>query len=101
MSDNNVVSFADKKLEKEPHIAGEAICGGCKHTWVAIAPEVVQHLECPACGTHRGLWKYNFAPEWATLECPECEGHVFMVSITGVFCIGCGTSADFKTVFGE
>lgn len=96
-----VVSLAAKREEKQPHIEGPAICGGCKHTWQAVAPKKTENLECPSCGSFRGLWKYNIAPEYPVLQCPSCEGSVFMVSETGVFCIGCGTADSFKTILGD
>lgn len=33
----SVVDFEEKKLERSPHAAGEAVCLDCRHTWVAVS----------------------------------------------------------------
>lgn len=43
---------------EEPHLAGEAVCIGCRHEWSAVAPVGVWQLDCPSCGTPKGIWRY-------------------------------------------
>ena len=42
----------------DAHLAGEGLCIGCRHEWAAAAPVGVWQLECPACGTMKGVWRY-------------------------------------------
>jgi hypothetical protein len=46
-------------LEASPHLSGEAVCLACKHKWVAVAPIGETCLECPSCGTYRGVFTGN------------------------------------------
>lgn len=46
-------------LEAAPHLSGEAKCLACGHAWVAIAPIGETCLECPECGTYRGVFNGN------------------------------------------
>jgi hypothetical protein len=48
----------DFKPREEPHLAGEAVCVSCRHTWVAVAPVGTWQLECPSCETWHGVWRY-------------------------------------------
>lgn len=57
---SNVVQFS--KPEKDPHGVGNAICIGCKHEWIAVAPVGMTRFECPECHTIKGTWKFEFAP---------------------------------------
>lgn len=87
----NVVQF--KLPEKsDPHASGEAVCLACKHTWTAVAPVGTAQLECPECGTERGVWKYPFSPAvgeelW---QC-NCGCELFYIIPDGHMCYGCGT----------
>jgi hypothetical protein len=51
-----VVPFR-KPEETEEHLSGEAKCLGCGEEWVAVAPIGVWQLECPKCGTMKGIFK--------------------------------------------
>ena len=37
---------------------GTAICIGCRHEWAAAAPTGTWQLECPSCGSMKGIFKY-------------------------------------------
>lgn len=53
----NVVPFALPE-PKDPVFEGPAICLNCRHEWQAEAPVGVWQLECPACTTMKGLFRY-------------------------------------------
>ena len=44
--------------KEDPHLSGEAVCIGCRHEWVAVAPVGTWQLECPSCSTFNGIWRY-------------------------------------------
>lgn len=52
---SNVIEF---KPKGEPHLSGEAVCIGCRHAWEATAPVGTDNLECPSCGSMKGLFRY-------------------------------------------
>jgi hypothetical protein len=54
----SVVQFKPREPKEPPHMAGEAICIGCRHTWAAVAPVGTWQLECPSCGSGNGIWRY-------------------------------------------
>jgi hypothetical protein len=91
-----VVEFKPRASSEE-HISGEAICVGCKHQWVVVAPTGTVDLECPSCGAFRGVYKYPVVTKEGSEEfvhscgckyfqleriAPEEYGHLR--------CIGCG-----------
>ncbi len=87
----DVVKFPEKK---DPHGMGDAVCSSCRHEWVAVAPVGTTQLECPACHTLKGRFKYPFAPPEDTLiwEC-RCGGtQFFLISPNIMFCPNCGES---------
>lgn len=85
---SNVVDFPAKKT---PHVEGEALCLACKHAWVAVAPcPAPPWLECPECGTVRGLYKYHFEkPNTMHWRC-RCENELMFVTPDGIYCPNCG-----------
>lgn len=95
----NVVSLADKRLEREPHWSGAVRCLGCAHEWVAVAPVgVVSGLACPACGLNKGVPKNLYGPGegYAALGC-NCGADSFFAYLgetsrkVYVRCVGCGS----------
>jgi DNA-directed RNA polymerase subunit RPC12/RpoP len=95
---DNVVDFAQAKLEASPHKTGQVKCGACKHTWVCVVPaETPEGFECPSCGTMRGLWNHGFdiASGDASYRCGSCEhdGWILAVKPSGhqyIVCKSCG-----------
>ena len=85
---------------EEPHLSGEAVCTGCGHEWVAVAPVGMTQLECPECGSSKGLFKHPFGPAEGELsyEC-SCGSDLFFIKKTkhqasgAVYCRGCGVEA--------
>lgn len=56
---SNVVEF---RRPDTPCLEGLARCCACQHEWTAVAPHGAQWLECPNCGTHKGLYRYACLP---------------------------------------
>ena len=93
---DNVVSLAANRQ----HLSGLAHCTACKHEWVAVAPVGTVWLECPSCGTERGLMKSPVEPNDGEMEfrC-NCGCRIFGIrsNETGdvwIFCVSCGTVQD-------
>jgi len=82
------VTRLPSRLERGPHLTGEAICTGCKHEWTAVAEVGTLQLECPSCGTMKGLFKHACEP--VTAWTCNCGCFVFMISPQGVICYSCG-----------
>lgn len=90
----NVISLAEAKAAREPYVLH--ICLGCRHEWKR--PEVGGphlHIECPACGLHKGATKYVFdAPEGHEVMVCECECEALMAhryeGRLYVMCMACG-----------
>lgn len=82
-------------IKKDSHIAGEAKCLACQHEWVAVAPVGCIGLECPKCGTERGVYKYPCLPhkEEKIWKC-NCGNFLFVVTPAGYFCPNCGEWAS-------
>lgn len=96
---SNVVDFQAKALENSPHLEGEAVCVHCKHVWAAVAPVHINNgLECPECKLRRGVWRYNVEVNENEIryKCNHCTSEYFMVTLTSVFCIGCGNRTTFE-----
>lgn len=103
MADDNIIPFA-KPEKPAPHLAGEALCIGCRHTWAAVAPVGTSRLECPACGLGKGMFRYPIYCEDGdslfTCNC-GCEALIAYVR-EGRFriqCMNCGTHQT-EAIFG-
>ena len=73
---------------------GPAICMNCRHEWVAVAPQTAKELECPNCGTMKGIYKFPFVPEGEIWNC-SCSNDLFYVTREGYFCPNCGKIQTF------
>lgn len=78
---------------KDSHGVGAAFCIGCRHEWQGIAPTGTTELECPACRTMKGRWKFEFAPEiaWHCL----CGNPYFYITAEGHMCANCGIYQEY------
>lgn len=100
---SEVIPFA-RREPKQPHLAGEALCIGCRHTWAAVAPVGVWQMECPACGTMKGVWRFPVGAQDgdACFSCDcGCEA-LTAYKHHGRFhlkCMSCGTEQT-EAVFG-
>jgi hypothetical protein len=73
------------------HLSSEAICIACGHEWTCVAPVgVFDEMECPECGTMKGVMKYGVIPElyW------QCNCGCYLFTISGksnnIMCWQCG-----------
>jgi hypothetical protein len=93
----DVVSLDDARAEREPHWAGKAVCVGCRHEWVQVAPAGVTCVGCPSCGLPKGFPKFPFGADEgdALLTCSPCGGDALTAykreGRMYVRCMGCGT----------
>lgn len=79
------------KPQEIQHGVGPAFCLGCGHEWEAVAPTGTVQLECPACRTLKGHWKFEFAPPAGQLvrQC-DCRNQLFYLTPDGHMCANCG-----------
>ena len=91
---SNVIELRPKS---DPHGSGHAFCLQCGHEWMAIAPVGETRFECPECHTHKGLWKFEFAPKVGDMvrEC-RCGNQLFYIKPEGHMCANCGTVQDYS-----
>jgi len=85
------------KKDEGPHATGEAFCMHCKYEWVATAPiGLNERFECPACTSHKGMFKYQFAPsdDDELYEC-NCGNQLFYITPEGHLCANCGIYNEY------
>lgn len=100
-----VVSLAAAREERTPHLAGEALCIGCHHKWEAAAPVGTWQLECPECGSMKGIWRN---PIGAAIGDSYFSCHCGCEALTAYLrggrfylkCMSCGTEQT-EAVFGS
>jgi hypothetical protein len=93
VSDSKIVSLADARADRSPHLSGRAECIGCRHSWEAVAPLGTVQLECPACGLPKGAWACEVVRDDQVWEC-NCGGQLFRIAKhCGPYCANCGTEA--------
>lgn len=91
MTDDNVVDFAERKLQNEPHTNGEIVCLACKHTWIGVAPVGTLGFECPSCGLHKGVHQYLIGPEDGLHWACGCGNVLFIITTRkNAMCSNCG-----------
>jgi hypothetical protein len=99
-----VVSLAAVREEREPHLAGDALCIGCRHEWAAVAPVGVWQLECPSCGSMKGIWRNpcgaDVGDSFFQCQC-GCEALTAYLRDRRFYlkCMSCGTDQT-DAVFG-
>lgn len=85
----SVVSLAEKRVERAPHLSGAAKCLGCAHEWAAVAPVGATELECPQCRLMKGRFAYLVSAD-ETWHC-NCGNDLFRIrSDAVVYCPNCG-----------
>jgi hypothetical protein len=82
---------ADEEEAPDGWMDGPVLCTACGHGWEARAPTGTYMLECPSCGTHRGIWRAVCAapdgkPWW---RCLRCDSPFFYVTPAELRCAGC------------
>ncbi len=89
-----VVPFA--KPQKESWLSGYGICVGCRHEWAGAWPTGTWQLECPSCGSMKGIGKHPVGPDEsdAGFRCScGCEAMTAYKRRGRLFlrCMHCGT----------
>lgn len=102
---SEVINFAAAKEERQPHIAGDFVCVGCRHEWTGVAPFGRRWFDCEKCGLPKATVKHPFAAATGDLElrCVDCGGEALTAyKRAGKFwvrCMGCGN--DLTAAFFE
>lgn len=87
----DVIDFTKEKLERSPHIAGSAICLGCRHEWAVVAECGAIGFECPNCGLEKGVHKYLCRPENGTVWTCGCGNfYMLLTDKLNALCPNCG-----------
>lgn len=101
----NVIPFRSRTPVEPPesantHMSGPAVCLSCAHEWTMVAPSGTPvnavgdqpGLECPACGSFKGVSKYFTrhvdCPSW---RCTVCGSFIFSAILAhgDVPCLAC------------
>lgn len=75
--------------EHRPHASGLAFCMQCKHEWAAVAPMGAVALECPACETQKGRFRFPHRRSGSVWVC-NCGNDLFHLTPDGTYCPNCG-----------
>lgn len=79
---------------QRPHLAGTGYCIQCKHEWAAVAPVGTTCLECPSCGSFKGIMKGLTEPEGLVFAC-NCGNNLFFLTPNNYpMCCNCGSRVD-------
>lgn len=84
-----IFQFAVERMKREDHLEGEAFCVACGQVWIALAPLGTYELECPRCGSLKGLFRNGCFPNsyWTC----ACGCHAFTIDDLGrIICYNCG-----------
>lgn len=84
-----IVDFAAKKQEREPHLGGKAVCVGCGYTWWGVAPIGEVTLPCPECKTNKGRFLECVADDGLHWTC-SCGCQLFSITPKRTYCANCG-----------
>lgn len=94
-SASNVISFAEAKAARDPHVTGTAICVNCQRQWVATEPLGSVWLPCPSCTLVRGRFLHHAEiREGSHWTCP-CSCTLFFITPENVYCPNCGATQNF------
>lgn len=85
-----VTSLEQWKQAQTPHTSGEAFCMTCDHNWVAVAPVGTVDLECPACHSMKGKFKFHHLRVEDDHWTCNCGNQFFHVTKKGTYCPNCG-----------
>lgn len=72
--------------------SGDAVCIGCKHQWVQVAPVGSRWLECPECTSNKGIFKQPFGADNgdSVFICSYCDAEALTAYYHGgLFCLRC------------
>lgn len=89
-----VLSLAEAREQRAPHMTGAARCAACGHEWEAVAPVGVHELECPACSSTKGHMRHSVMRGAERFMC-NCGCDVFRISPSlGPYCVNCAEVAQ-------
>lgn len=94
MSITDLSAYKASHAEPERTLEGKASCLQCKHTWHAVAPVGTVDLDCPACGSEKGLFAYQVKVEGYSWHC-ECGNDLFQLTPAGAVCVQCGDAHHY------
>lgn len=88
---------------RDPYLAGYAVCLACKHKWEFVAPVGSYELECPSCGSMRGVSSTHIYPDDGVprFQCGHCKTQLWTIRPEGISCAGCGILIDWDAVFPD
>lgn len=90
MSLAEIIKFQRIK-DNDHHLSGEAVCLECQHRWTAVVPVGVDYMDCPNCGTNKGVWHYRTAAVDDTRWVCTCGGDAhYVLPEQRCQCIRCG-----------
>ena len=94
-----VIDLQEQREARQPHVGGPAKCLACGHNWLSVSPLPITYgLECPECGTHRGVYDYPLDEPRGTivLTCIYCGDTAWIITPDHARCIKCGgTTTDY------
>jgi hypothetical protein len=89
-----VISLAQAKRERTPHMTGGARCQACGHEWIAVAPVGTHELDCPDCHATKGYMLASVMRGEQSWQC-NCGCDVFRISPdVGPYCVNCAEPAQ-------
>lgn len=101
---DNVINFAEKKIQSQSHLTVHAVCMQCRHKWVAVAPIGTYVYECPSCHVMKGVAEGFVKSEHPSYTCHVCTSQLFSVpwrlneSKPHLLCANCGTDFPWEEV---
>lgn len=98
----NIISLMDERQAREPHTVGPATCLNCQHQWTAIIPTGYLEIDCPECGSGRGVRDGLVEPadsDGKVFTCAKCECQQFMITTRYAMCQGCGNAIWISEIF--
>lgn len=92
----NVISLAEAREARMPHLAGKTRCLGCGHEAVGVSPAgTFSGMECTQCHLNKVVYVNLCAPENEFWRC-ICGNDLFFLKPTGALCTCCGlTTTDY------
>lgn len=94
---SNIISLADAKAERMPHVQGEAFYMRCDHKWRGVWPTGQTELECPGCHCMTGRGVFDVAPhKGALLFTCNCGNQLYNLLKDRVHCPNCGQQTSYS-----
>lgn len=78
-----------KREDDGPTLSGDAHCMACGRKWVAVCPIGTVWLECPECGSMKGLMNFPVTRDIPLWTC-NCGNDLFRATQDGFYCPNCG-----------